>query len=497
MDNDFSNENFFLTYREIPMKKWVCYVVICASILGTLAVVDLINSRFSADSNISSKGSSLQAGFARVKITPPVGTPMTGFGDRDWDPKGSRGVHDDIYARALYLSQGGHQVLIMGFDLLFFSRDEADRFKGAIGRRLDLSPVNILFNTSHTHTGPKVGTWFYTPSDPFYLNQLESAIVEAAVNAHDSAREAEIFAGSGTSELPMSRRFKDEKGGIAFQPNPSGTVCSTLPVSFIKDKSGKPICLLFSTSCHPSTVKGNERSYQISADYPGAAMAKLDSWLGAPASLFLQGAGGDAKASIIGKGEKEWRAGTWDDVEKAGTMVADEVKAIAGKNMVKIKPDILTSMIIMNWPLAPSVGKSGYEQIIRNPKTNSESSPEIMKLWAKEQLGYLERGYTLPTSVQITLHGLKLSRGLRLVGIEGEAVAELGLIIKNFYRDGVTFPLGYTDGAQMYLPTSNMLDEGGYEVESYWEYRQPSPLAKGMEKILADSMSQLQNRGIE
>jgi neutral ceramidase len=479
------------------MKLWVCVLAIGASILGTLIVMDVINANFSKDGINSAKRGTLQAGFARVKITPPVGTPMTGFGDRDWDPKGSRGVHDDLYARALYLFQGGQGVLIMGFDLLFFSRDEADRFKGAIGRRLDLPPGRILFNTSHTHTGAKVGTWFYTPSDAFYLNQLESAIVEAAVKAHDSSREAEIFTGAGTSALPMSRRNKDVTGKIAFQPNPQGAVCNTLPVALVKDKSGKPICLLFSTSCHPSTIKGNERSYQISADYPGAAMAKLDSWLGTPASLFLQGAGGDAKSSVIGKGEKEWRAGTWDDVDKSGAMVADEVRGVVDKGLVKIRPDLRTAMILMDWPLAPSIGRAGYEEVIKHPKTDPESSPEIMKLWAKEQLGYLDRGYTLPSSVQITLHGVELGKGLRLVGIEGEAVAGLGLIIKNFYPDGVIFPMGYTDGAQMYLPTSNMLDEGGYEVESYWEYRQPSPLAKGMEKILNDSLAELQKEGIE
>ena len=43
---------------------------------------------------------SMKAGFAKVKITPPVGTPMTGFGTRDYDPAGSKGIHDDLYARA-------------------------------------------------------------------------------------------------------------------------------------------------------------------------------------------------------------------------------------------------------------------------------------------------------------------------------------------------------------------------------------------------------------
>lgn len=439
----------------------------------------------------------LKAGFAREKITPPLGTPMTGFGNRDWDPAGCKGVHDDLYVRALYLSQGEREVLIMGFDLLFFSRDEADRFKGAIGRRLDLAPRRILLNTSHTHTGPKVGTWFYTPSDPFYLNRLESAIVTAALRAKGSACEVTLWAGEGATDLPISRRLKGADGKIEFRPNPSGTVNTSLPVAVLKDMSGETVCLLFSVSCHPSIIKGDERSYLISADYPGAAMAKLDDWLGSPASLFLQGTGGDAKASVIGKGEKEWRAGSWEDVARAGSIVADEVKTIAAGKLVKVEPDIQFAQLIMNWPLAKPLDRAGFEAVIRNPRTNEESSPEIMKLWAKEQIGHFDRGLTLPMSVGITLHGIRLGAGLRIVGIEGEAVAELGNIMRGFYREGITFALGYTDGAQMYLPTTAMLSEGGYEVESYWEYRQPAPLAGGMEKILIDSLGELRAAGID
>lgn len=142
----------------------------------------------------------MKAGFARVKITPPVGTKMTGFGFRDHDPVGSKGVHDDLYTRALFLSNGNEKVLIMAFDLLFFSRDEADRFKGAIGRKIDLSPSQILLNTSHTHTGPKVGTWCYTPSERLYLQFLEDAIVQAACEAQTSTRESYHLGGGNSNK---------------------------------------------------------------------------------------------------------------------------------------------------------------------------------------------------------------------------------------------------------------------------------------------------------
>ena len=42
-----------------------------------------------------------------------------------------------------------------------------------------------------------------------------------------------------------------------------------------------------------------------------------------------------------------------------------------------------------------------------------------------------------------------------------------------------------------------MLDEGGYEADSYYEYGFPAPLAKGMEDILRDSIAELRRRGIE
>ena len=438
----------------------------------------------------------MKAGFARVAITPPLGTAMTGFGGRDYDPSGCKGVHDDLYVRALYLSRGDETALIMGFDLLFFSRDEADRFKGAVGRRLNIAPGNILLNTSHTHTGPKVGTWFYTPSDRFYLQFLEDAIVEAAVQARDSARDVSLHAGVTKSKLPMNRRKKLPNGVIDFAPNPDGPVCDTLPFCLFRDSAGKTVCLLFSVSCHPSTIKGVERSYMISADYPGAAMARLDEYSGGTASLFLQGAGGDSKASVIGKGEEHWRAGTWDDVEEAGKMVADEVIKAVEAGLVSVEPDLHSYSIEMEWPLARPFSREEYEDIIANPKAHSESMPEVKQMWAKEQIAKLDRGYKLSASVSITAHGVMLGSGLRLIGIEGELVAELGLLIEDFYKDGITFPMGYTDGTQLYLPTSAMLDEGGYEVESYWEYRQPAPLAKGMEKILSETLAEMREKGI-
>jgi len=116
---------------------------------------------------------------------------------------------------------------------------------------------------------------------------------------------------------------------------------------------------------------------------------------------------------------------------------------------------------------------------------------------AQSILERIERGEPLPTSVPILIQGVQLGKGLRIVGVEGEMVAGLGILIRDFYAEGITFPLGYSNGEGLYMPTSDMIDEGGYEVVSYWEYRYPAPLAKGFESILTQALEQLRASGVE
>jgi hypothetical protein len=118
-------------------------------------------------------------------------------------------------------------------------------------------------------------------------------------------------------------------------------------------------------------------------------------------------------------------------------------------------------------------------------------------MWAEEQAALIDRGFGLRTEVPVLVQGIRLGRGLRIIGVEGELVAELGTLIHDFYGSGITFPLGYSNGAQMYLPNSRMIKEGGYEVESYWEYRQPAPLSEGVEAHFAKVLEDLKRAGIE
>ena len=149
----------------------------------------------------------MKAGFASVNVNPPMGTPLMGFGGRDRD-HGCEAIHDDIFVRALYCERDGSAALILGYDMCFVGRVDTDRFKGAIGRRLDLSPARILLNTSHSHVGPMVGTWYDAHPDPDYVDQLCEATVQAAHEAHAAARQVTVHVGETTSRLPMIQHVR-------------------------------------------------------------------------------------------------------------------------------------------------------------------------------------------------------------------------------------------------------------------------------------------------
>ena len=383
-------------------------------------------------------------------------------------------------------------MLFLNFDLLFFNRAQADRYTAAVGRALDLKPRQVLLNTTHTHSGPMLdlGSWgfaSYLEPEHLYLDELEKAVIEAAVQAKQTGRAVTLWAGATHSTLPMSRRLIGDDGKLRWAPSPKGIVYDKVPVCLARDDNGETVALLFSISCHPSTTY----SEKISGDFPGVAQKLLDEYLGRPASMFLLGTAGDTKPSVIA-GDQVWKSGTREDVEKAGRVAAQEVIEVLETGLAEIEPDIATYITDMSFLLKSSPDKTMLERIAKD-----DDEPKLKRLWAQRQSRRIDGTNTLADSVKLACHGVRLGRNLRLVGLEGEVVSELGWLIDRFYDEGITFPLGFSDGVKLYLPTSRMIErEGGYEVDSYWEFGLPAGLQEGVEETLTAGLRELRAHGI-
>ncbi|MCX7005883.1 MAG: neutral/alkaline non-lysosomal ceramidase N-terminal domain-containing protein, partial [Kiritimatiellaeota bacterium] len=107
-----------------------------------------------------------QAGVARVNITPPVPYWLSGYASRT-NP--ATAVRHELFAKALALAddRGGKAVIVTA-DIIGFSRELSDSIAERVAKQHGLQRSQLLFNFSHTHYGPVVGSnlsTMYTFSD--------------------------------------------------------------------------------------------------------------------------------------------------------------------------------------------------------------------------------------------------------------------------------------------------------------------------------------------
>jgi len=421
----------------------------------------------------------LKAGFARRTINAPVGTVMDGTRSAG----GTTSCHDDLFVRVLWLEQGRRRVVFVALDLLFTERPGIDRLKGAISRSLGLKAEEVLVNFSHTHAPPAYSHWNYgNLPDPLYIEAVEAMTIQALGEARGRLQTAHLFAGAATTRVPLSRRRPDGKGKIEFRPYAEGEICPALPFFLVKTGRGRVLSLVFSVSCHPSIIY----LHDTSADFPGAACAALNRHFQTEGALFLQGAGGDAKPRRIRDAGDKWRQNGWDDVEAVGSEIAGEVIAAVDRAQ-PVAPDIRLALRDLELPLSRLPDKAELERVLE---------PRQKKVWAAEMLRRLEFCGQLPAVAPVALHAVRLGANLRLLGLEAEVTSAIGNLILRQFPQGVTFPMGYTNGTQLYLPDDRQLAEGGYESESCWEYHRPANLAPGIDAKVVGALAELKEKGV-
>ncbi len=424
----------------------------------------------------------LSAGFARADLTPPVGIPLVGCGPA-WE-RLSENVIDPVHVRILALSQGDEAALLLTFDTCFVGRQESEALKASLGRRLGLRPAQILCASTHSHAGPAYDAYLDLETRPAprdWLRLVEERVTTAAEAAWSQRRPVKVRAACGTTSLPMNRR-RPRDGTFVNAPHPSGSTHDKLPLCLLEDANGTPVCLLFLISTHPVAVRGTG----VSADYPGLACTLLDEYLGTPCAIFLQGAAGDSRPRTLGEGRDEWLwASNETHARQIAEILASEVKPLL-RELKEITPRLRTALIESHWPLAPL----GQEELLA-----IEALGDGRQAWARRQLDRLKWG-ALPDRIGILMQGIQLGEGLRIVAMEGEPLSPHAHAVEAAFDDGITFPAGYANGEGMYLVTSDMLAEGGYEPTSFPEYGQPGPLAPGLEAARDAGLQHLKQCGI-
>jgi hypothetical protein len=265
-----------------------------------------------------------EAGWDSRSIAPPAGTPLAGFGDRRGKP--STGVHDEIFVKALAVSDGKDKAVIVGADMLIVPENVAEMVRGRVSEQTTLTANDILFNASHNHSGPgafapglasKAFSGAYDPNIPEFL---AGAFTEAIVKAWRSLEPAKLIHGSVDAPEYIRNRTRKE-----------GKVDSALSYMLVEQQDGDR-CFVISYSAHP-TILGAD-NMQFTGEYPGFLMRRITEQTGAEA-IYLGGAVGSMSPRPPGA------ADPFDRCSAMGTALADKVlRAAADTTLFKDKVDV-------------------------------------------------------------------------------------------------------------------------------------------------------------
>ena len=280
----------------------------------------------------AAEGGALQAGAARVEITP----------DPNAIPRPFTSILDPLYARAIYLDNGRDRAVLLNADVGAISSAITDKVSTEISKQFKVPVANILISATHDHSaifgGPRAGPAAQenTPAKLFE-EKLVSGLEQAAKQAHDKMQPAKIGCGEGKLYLNVNRDAIDEKTRLWSQePNLAYPSDKTLAVVKIESLSGQLIAVYLNYAMHANSLFLNG---MVSGDFPGEAQRYLERTYDKAIAVWTSGAAGDQNPLY-------WRAD--HVVEQA------RVRAIMEAEHVDLGTAIMHAMFIGN-PAADKV----------------------------------------------------------------------------------------------------------------------------------------------
>lgn len=441
----------------------------------------------------------LCAGFARVNITPAMGTPLAGY----YKVRLMDGVTDELEANALALSHGEIKLLLLSVDHLGLKQIYQDPIRRHISERTGVPEEGIFIACTHTHTGPKLDGDIVPDVQEAYFRFLKSRLADAASIALADLKPAKMGWAVGQAPgIAFIRRFLMKDGSVCTNPRPEnpdivgpvGTVDES--VSLLRfDRENAPDIALVHFGCHPDTVGG----CRTSADWPGFTRRILEKVLDNVRCIFFNGVQGDINHlnPFYGPGYLNGLTMDFDDVlrgyehtEHMGRTVAGAVMQIYSKvNYTEVNSIRAMQTVIRhpsNRPLPEELPQARLYNQLHQEHRDSEIPYEGMALTTvvaeAERMLELEHG---PDDFALRVSAAAVG-DVALVGIPGEPFSDIGRALKAAPEWPLVLPCCCTNGYEGYFPPMNAYENGSYETRS-------SIFRKGIAEALSNAGLSLLN----
>jgi hypothetical protein len=413
----------------------------------------------------------LRVGLAAVKITPPPGTPLAGYYNAS--ERGSRGVLDDLYAKAAVFDDGQTKLALVVCDLIGLPRPVVAEARRLIREKTGMAEENVMLSATHTHTGPAL-TGESSLDDLVikgselsrdYTRGLPKLIAQAVEEAHARRVPARISRASANEpKLAFNRRFWMKDGRVGWNPGklnpntirPIGPVDPEVGVLYVEAADSKPLLTYVNFALHADTTGG----MLISADYPGALSRRLAEWKGPQMlTLFANGACGNINHVNVNWADRQHGP---EEASRIGTVLA----AAAIHAQAELRPVENVALRVrsrtIELPLAP-ITDEDLRQAREIAARRDAKTPFLEQVKAYKVLDVAARkGKPIAAEVQV----MTMGRDVAWVALPGEIFVELGLSIKAASRFPQTLVVELANGAVDYIPNRSAYAEGQYEVVS-------------------------------
>jgi neutral ceramidase len=320
----------------------------------------------------------LQAGAAKVDITPPLSAL----------PPGDT-IRDPLYVRAVVVANGSTCAALVGVDQGGLSTAIVD---AAIARAVKATTCpagNYVISATHTHSG---GTGFMGLGGKPDAQQLQDAIVTAITQAKLHLRPARIGFGTTDVYLNVNRDLFENQKWIQG-PNLSGPSDKTLSVIEFLGSDDLPIAVYMGYAMHPIDFY---LSGVVSADFAGEASRYIERRYGRDVvGIFAQGASGDqnplySRPLLKLSGVRSRTPGASDDQihsTSLWTLMASELNGperMAKETAIAVKPEEEAAYTLAKTQVSDMVTAMGTiigEASIETMHTKSNPTDANASIW--------------------------------------------------------------------------------------------------------------------
>ena len=387
----------------------------------------------------------MKAAAASTDITPSERIPLGGFSSR-LNP--FERVSDPLEVNALLLDDGRTRVAIVSADLLFIGNDLRERILDAI--KSPLSSESLLLAASHTHYAPM--TQNSMPKlgliDKTYVDSVAKGIASLIDSLAAQMKPVAFYYGDGEAKYSINRRLRRLRvwrNGLTWTvdmgPNRLEIRDERVRLLRLVDQNDGCVCVAWNYACHPSSYPW---STHISAEYPGRVRSRLRGHLGWDVPvLFFQGFSGDIRQPFAARVRSP-----------LSLMRRVCLGPIFGTPSLKMWDQWAESLAERVWEIYSQSSQAlGHGEL-----TTTRISVPMSEFISGGQSDRL-----------LTLHSVSLGRDFRWVGLGAEVVVGYRHHVESLFPGCRVFTVGCIDHVLGYLPTDEMIKEGGYEVVGFRE----------------------------